>query len=119
MRIVGKNTCINHFFGRLYNKEKYNCLHFTCEVWEYLTGESNLLQMIIIDGHLNMDRINKFEILEKPVDPCLVYFKRDGSSHTGVYYRGRILHITESGVRHELVETLGVNFRKVRYFICK
>lgn len=117
-KLVGKRININHFFGRLYHIEHYNCMHFTCEVWEHLTGENNLREILIKDGCINYERVKKFIVLEKPDNPCLVYFKTGIESHLGVFLNGRILHITHAGVRYEHMETLRVCFRKMRFFRC-
>jgi len=111
---------INKFLNKKYNENTYNCLHFASEVWEYLTGDNTLINIIPVGEKfvLTKDIINRVHYLEKPNSPCLVYFKNNYSSHIGVYFDNKIIHINKNGVKYELLESAIIGFKKVRFMIC-
>lgn len=96
---------IDQFFGVKYDKKSYNCYHFSCDVWRHLTGED--LSQIIDDqmqttGILYRRYVRQFRELVKPVSPCLVIMQNPHEiTHMGIFYNGRVLHLTESGTEYQ------------------
>lgn len=93
---------VNHYFGRRYDDEKYNCLHFTRDVWKDLTGEDleeKLAGLLGPTRQVRPSHFKAFRRLAKPESPCIMYMTQLGRDpHVGVYLRGSILHIKSTGV---------------------
>lgn len=104
-----------------YDKREYNCAHFAAEVWEDLTG-FNLSEILTgfmrkkSERSINISDLRMLKQLEAPASPCLVWLHNKNVSHVGIYNNGRVLHNSEEGVKFELLETLSVGFKKVRFF---
>lgn len=102
---------IDHLFFRTYDRERYNCAHFVNEAWRYLFGlEINIPQF----GDIDLK--NRFKRIQKPVSPCIVIFAAKSYSHVGLFYKGKVLHIRERGVRYEPLDTAKLAFRTVRFY---
>lgn len=102
---------IDGFLGRVY-EPGYKCLHFASDVWHYLTGVD--IRSRLLGGH-----IASFRREERPVDPCIVLMQSRGViPHVGVYYRGRVLHLTELGVQYQPVEIATLGFKTIRFYSC-
>lgn len=110
------------YLDRVYNSKSYTCYHFASEVWLDLTqiDLSEELHKLFSIGHLTRNHVKKFEILAKPISPCLVIMQRGRTvPHIGIYWRGSILHIHGQGVEFQNVSTATRGFNHVRYFTCK
>lgn len=113
---------IDKFFFRKYDKNKYNCAHFVCEVWLEETGEdlSEKLTGALLpkkERNIPISARHNFTKLDSPESPCLVIFQSKGvSPHIGIYLRGKVLHIKESGVEYQPIEVVGVNFKKIGFY---
>jgi len=115
---------VDKYLNKVYCPQNYNCAHLVCEVWKDETGIdiSHALQGFL--GGRKARRVvladlRIFKRLKAPLSPCLVQFQshRD-APHVGIYLRGRVLHITKSGVRFEILETVSIGFKKVGFFAC-
>jgi len=105
------------YFNRVYHRLKYNCLHFTYEVWQALTGE-DLQKLITIQ--LKRSELRNFIELDKPEEPCLVVFQsRFESPHIGIWLRGKVFHLCSAGVRHTELKLASYGFDKVRFVKCR
>lgn len=116
---------IDHFFNREYDGGKYNCAHFVAEVWQSLTGVDIRGQL---DGFLlppgkrfvKSGIRRRFIRLEKPKDLCIVLMYRvKGSTHIGVFIRGRVLHIQRVGVSFHPVEIATMGYKTFRFYDVK
>lgn len=109
---------IDEFYGRKYDHVSYNCYHFSCDVWLYLTNR-DLAKSVdegIYQTGITRKHFRSFTELEKPVSPCLVIMQNPRQTpHMGVYYNGRILHFTEYGTEWQPPEIAGRMHRKLRY----
>lgn len=103
---------INPYLGRTWTKE-YTCNEFACEVWQYLTGED-------LSERLNnfLNGSGSFTVLEVPISPCIVFFNRNrnADSHVGIFYDGKLLHLSATGVQYVPVEIVAMNFRTMRFY---
>lgn len=94
---------IDSLFGRQW-KKGYTCHEFACEAWELITGEK-------------LELGNRKEI-KKPLSPCIVFLYNNerSDSHVGVFYNGKVLHLSARGVQHIPLEFLTMSFRKVSFY---
>lgn len=104
---------LDPLLGRIHRGKEYNCLHFADEAWMILTGQSLEARM-----HGSMRAIAvSFDRIDKPVSPCLVLMRRPkAEAHVGVYYRGRVAHLTERGARFEDQAIAALGFSDIRYY---
>lgn len=89
--------------------ESYNCYDFARDVYLDLAGRDIGPQTV---GH------GRFERLRGPVHPCLVLM-RGRLAHVGVYWRGRVLHLSREGVHYQDLEVATLGYQHVRYYRCK
>ncbi|GEA08486.1 hypothetical protein KUL42_32470 [Alteromonas sp. KUL42] len=115
---------LDKFLGRNYSPANYNCVHFTVEVWQALTG-NNIEQALTLfmrpsnDRKASMSLRRSFKKLEAPQSPCLALMQRQKTSpHLGVYYKNKIIHITELGVENVEPSLAARGFEKVTYYQC-
>lgn len=95
------------FLDRVYDLKNYNCAHFVTEVWEDLTGEdiSELCGSFV--GNDAWSSLKDRKKLRKPESPCVAIMQNPSIlPHAGIYVEGRILHITETGVKFEELSVL-------------
>lgn len=100
---------MDKLFEAVYNKKSYNCFHFARDVWREVTGRDRL-----IGSPQELRSI--FERIDSPTDPCLVVFTGGRDTHIGVYFEGRVMHLTESGVSRERLASASVGFKKVSFY---
>ena len=91
----------------------YTCNEFVCEVWEHLMQE-NLSQRLY-------DQLKGkacFRRLDHPTSPCIVFFTNSNrsSTHVGLFYCDKLLHLTPRGVQFVPLELIAMSFREVRYY---
>ncbi|MEC7118978.1 MAG: hypothetical protein VXW65_03615 [Pseudomonadota bacterium] len=114
---------IDPLFDRVYHKQRYNCVHFLCDAWKLVTGDdlsarSAGVMRAVSDGKgLQRDDTRAFERLPKPESPCIVLMHgRNKSPHVGLFYRHKVLHITEQGVQYMPLAIASIGFDRVRFY---
>lgn len=113
---------VDRFLDRKYHADNYNCAHFVCEAWDEVTGEpmgDRLRSFLLPRGErtATYPLRRAFKRLDRPASPCLALMRRVGiAPHIGIFKNGRILHITESGVRFEPFSLAVMHFNKVEFF---
>lgn len=113
---------IDPFFSRVYNADTYNCAHFASELWQALTGEDIAWKLGGLLSPFDQRTVRPrmfrdFTRLAQPESPCLVIMVRPRTpSHVGVYYEGRVAHITGIGVHYQPVDVASMCFQVVRYY---
>ena len=117
---------IDQFLNRTYNAKNYNCLHFASEVFEAIAGESLLERFEgltcgkVSDRHFQRRHRAGFERLPTGISPCVAIFQRPhGTPHIGVFYKGRILHLKETGPIYQDLDIALIPFKSVRFYKCK
>ena len=106
---------------KVFDHTSYTCIDFTYELWlkEYNIDLKSMIHGFITGAALNRRMLRMFKHISKPVDPCLAVFQPTrGSSHIGTYVRGRIIHITRSGVQFQPIETILPQFKSVKFYSC-
>lgn len=115
---------LDAFFNRVYNKESYNCAHFVCDVWESITGNSidHKLECFLVPSasrHAGFSLRKEFRKLKHPESPCIVLMQRKGNApHVGLFVRGKVIHIHETGVEFQPVDVASRGFSKIGYYAC-
>jgi len=115
---------LDSLMGKVYDKNKYNCAHFTIDVWKVITGEDiteafkGLLEPLKYNK-ATMSLREGFKRLKEPVNPCIVLMNRKGSTpHVGVWYNGKVLHLTESGAIYAPLDVAMLGFKQRRFYKC-
>lgn len=115
---------IDKFLDKVYDRNNYNCAHFTADVYNHITGrniEDNLKGLLfpLKDNHASIDLRKGWKRLQSPSSPCIVLFGgKNREPHVGVYYNGRVLHLTPTGAQYVDVELAALPFKTVRYYQC-
>lgn len=104
---------IDNLLDRIWSAD-YTCNEFACDAWQQITSE-DLSQRI--ENHLN--GIGDFNSLDEPISPCIVFFTNGSksSTHVGLFYCQRLLHLTPRGVQFVPLETVACSFKEVRFYI--
>lgn len=113
---------VDNYFQAEYVPRKYTCHNFADDVWHDITGRCFGQDLIdLLDKGKTFPGMRKrFVRLQHPVDPCIALFKpRAGNdNHVGVYLRGRILHLGETGVKFQTLDTAIIGYREIRFYSC-
>ncbi len=119
-------TSIDPLLDRKFDRNHYQCAHFVTEAWKYLVGgdlQPALCGLLrpVKDKVVDPTQIrNHMERLRKPVSPCVVFFFKHGiSPHVGLYWKKRVLHLTEAGVRYHDIDIAGIGFTGKMFYKCK
>lgn len=105
-----------------FDPDYFDCLHLTRMVWKDATGEDLGERLDGLMGARGKRRLRAahpraFRRLEAPVSPCLVLMQRPRSlPHVGVYLRGKVLHIQETGVEFVPVDIASRGFKTVKFY---
>lgn len=103
---------IDHLLDREWSAV-YTCNEFACEAWQYITDEDLTIRL---QQHLNDGQ--GFTRLDQPISPCIVFFSNlnKSSTHVGIFYADKLLHLTPRGVQFIPLELVAMSFREVRYY---
>lgn len=108
---------IDQFLSRE-RRPDYSCLDFVMEVWEWLTGAK--LDLRYTKGHFHsvgLHGIGQFKRLASPESPCIVLMQRNHTTpHVGIFYEGKILHLTEHGAMFQRPAIARIPFTSFRYY---
>ena len=104
---------IDNLLDRIWSKD-YTCNEFACEAWLQITGED--LQRRLND---HLSEKGKFKRLKEPISPCIVFMTNNtrSSTHVGLFYCNKILHLTPRGVQFVPLEMVACSFKEVRFYI--
>lgn len=111
---------IDFLLSREYDRQEYNCLHFSAEAWEFLTGDSRLRE--VSEHDFRIGRIASLfrrmrRQLEPTVHPSIALMNtQDDELHIGVCLRRRLLHINEGGPQFLMIEALAAKYRNMRFY---
>ena len=114
---------IDPLLDRQYNADSYHCVHFVIDAGKYLFGYDfsvnflGLGEPLSINGAPSRHTVSHSVRATKPSDGTVVLItKLDNGLHVGLYLDGRVLHLTEQGVRFETVRALGRMYKRIRYY---
>ncbi|HFG4488451.1 hypothetical protein PGK01_11045 [Acinetobacter baumannii] len=103
---------LDHLHNRVWTKD-YTCNDFLCEAWEVVTGEKLKKRlMAFLNGN------GTFTELEVPESPCIAFFSNGprSSTHVGLFYCDKVLHLSGRGVQYIPLEIIEMNFREATRF---
>jgi hypothetical protein len=108
---------INKFLDRAYDEDKYNCVHFTRDVWLELTGVDIEQHVKSLLGDPAITTRHGFRRVREPRELSLVWLRGAAESHAGVFVDGKILHLSKCGAIYQRVEDALMGFLEVRYYV--
>jgi len=114
---------VDKYLNRSWDPRFYNCWHLVREFWLELTGQD---VQDLTPPAVNADSLKaafethtpKFREIKELWDPCIIKMEGIGTPHVGVYYKGKILHITRNGVQYQPLSVAVLGFKKVSYYLC-
>ncbi|ENU62476.1 hypothetical protein [Acinetobacter lwoffii] len=114
---------IDPLLDRKYDPEKYHCVHFLIEAAQYLfdqdysdsfVGLTTSLHETLRTSRLNARQGRR---INKPIDGTVVLMTNaNQSSHVGLFYCGRVLHLTEMGTHFLPLITIKRFYKRIRYY---
>lgn len=105
-------------FQKRYDFDTYNCFHFLCEMLREGFGRSLDYEDVMawLRG-VKVGSLRRFVRLQKPEEGAICLFHNIGADiHVGLFYRGKVLHIQQRGVRHEPLFVTAAMFRTVKFY---
>ena len=114
---------IDALLDRQYDSKKYHCVHFLIEAAQYLFDKDYSESFLGLTGDLKQsiqtsrDTTIKNKRIERPKDGCIVLMTNLlNSSHVGLFYCGRVLHLSEIGVHFQELRSLERNYSRFRFY---
>ena len=114
---------IDALLDRCYDSKNYHCVHFLIEAAKYLLNQDYSASFLGLTGDLSQsiqtsrNTTIKNKRLEKPKHGCIVLMTNLlNSSHVGLFYCGRVLHLSESGVYFQELRSLERNYSRFRFY---
>ena len=114
---------IDALLDRQYDPKKYHCVHFLIEAAQYLFEKDYSESFLGLTGDLKQsiqtsrDTTIKNKRIERPIEGCIVLMTNLlNSSHVGLFYCGRVLHLSEIGVHFQELRSLERNYSRFRFY---
>ena len=114
---------VDALLDRQYDPKKYHCVHFLIEAAQYLFEKDYSESFLGLTGDLTQsiqtsrDTTIKNKRIERPKDGCIVLMTNLlNSSHVGLFYCGRVLHLSEIGVHFQELRSLERNYSRFRFY---
>ena len=114
---------IDALLDRQYDPKKYHCVHFLIEAAQYLFEKDYSASFLGLTGDLTQsiqtsrDTTIKNKRIERPKDGCIVLMTNLlNSSHVGLFYCGRVLHLSEIGVHFQELRSLDRAYSRFRFY---
>mgnify|MGYP003542314950 FL=1 len=114
---------IDALLDRRYDSKNYHCVHFLIEAAQYLLNQDYSASFLGLTGDLSQsiqtsrNTTIKNKRLEKPKHGCIVLMTNLlNSSHVGLFYCNRVLHLSESGVYFQELRSLERNYSRFRFY---
>ncbi|WP_151815072.1 hypothetical protein [Acinetobacter soli] len=104
---------IDHLLDRIWTRD-YTCNEFLCEAWQCITNESLTDRL-----QLFLNGSGDFRRIDEPISPCIVFFTNGprSSTHVGLFYCDKLLHLSGRGVQFLPLELISNNFRETRFYL--
>lgn len=114
---------VDALLDRQYDPKEYHCVHFLIEAAQYLFEKDYSESFLGLTGDLKQsiqtsrDTTIKNKRIERPKDGCIVLMTNLlNSSHVGLFYCGRVLHLSEIGVHFQELRSLERNYSRFRFY---
>lgn len=109
--------------AKQYDPEHYHCVHFVIEAAKFLFDLDYADSFVGLTSSLHETlKTSRHTVIRNrriyhPVDGTIVLMTNEKqSSHVGLFYCGRILHLTEMGVHNFPVLILNKFYKRIRYY---
>lgn len=117
---------IDCLLDRQHDRENYHCVHFVIEAGKYLFGYDfadnflGLSKPLDSNGNPSRHTVKNSNRAQAPTDGTVVLMtKLDNRLHVGLYYAGRVLHLSKSGVRYQSIRQLQREYKRLRFYNAK
>ena len=114
---------IDPLLTRHYDPESYHCVHFLIEAGQYLFDQDYSDSFIGLTSSLHESlKTSRYTVIQNrridgPIDGTIVLMTNvKQSSHVGLFYCGKVLHLTEIGVHYMSILTLERFYKRIRYY---
>lgn len=114
---------IDALLDRKYDPEKYHCVHFLIEAADYIFGldysDSFVGLTTSLHETLQTSRhtATRNKQIREPLNGTIVLMTNmHQSSHVGLFYCGRVLHLTDMGVHFLPLITIQRFHKRIRYY---
>lgn len=110
-------------FEKKYNVLNYHCVHFVIEAAKTLLNVDYRDSFIGLTGSLNESiqtsrkTLIKNKRLKEPQHGCIVLMTSlTGDNHVGLFYFGKVMHLSEVGVQYVHLRALKHQYLRFRYY---
>lgn len=114
---------IDPLLTRHYNPENYHCVNFLIDAAQYLFEQDYSDSFIGLTSSLHESlKTSRHTVIQnrriaEPTDGTIVLMTNvKQSSHVGLFYCGKILHLTEMGVHFLPINTVSRFYKRIRYY---
>ena len=114
---------IDPLLNRHYRPENYHCVHFLIEAAKYLFDEDYSDSFLGLTSSLHESlKTSRHTVIQNrridaPIDGAIVLMTNvKQSSHVGLFYCDKVLHLTEMGVHFLPILTLKRFYKRIRYY---
>lgn len=117
---------IDPLLNRSFDHDNYHCVHFLIDAGKYLFDYDFSHCFLGLTGSLNTKlspnkhSMSRGQLVTSPADGTIVLMMTlDNRHHVGLYYCGRVLHLSELGPRFEAMRSIKRQYKKVRFYDVK
>ncbi|MCG2572390.1 hypothetical protein LVY74_02305 [Acinetobacter sp. ME22] len=110
-------------FEKQYNVLNYHCVHFVIDAAKALLHQDYSSSFMGLTGALNQaittsrQTVIKNKRLKQPQHGCIVLMTSlTGDNHVGLFYGGKVLHLSEGGVQYVHLRALNIHYLRFRYY---
>ena len=110
-------------FEKKYNVLNYHCVHFVIDAAKSLFNSDYSNSFIGLTGALNQainasrQTVVRNKRLSEPKHGCIILMRNAlGDNHVGIFYNGKVLHLSENGVQYVSIRTLKTYYTRFKYY---
>ncbi|WLG14644.1 hypothetical protein Q6344_04730 [Psychrobacter cibarius] len=117
---------IDPLLNRQFDRDNYHCVHLLIDAGKHLFSYDFSHCFLGLTGSLDdtliptKEGMGQGDLVATPRDGTIILMMTlDNRHHVGLYYCGRILHLSESGPRFETLRSIKRQYKKVRFYDVK
>lgn len=114
---------IDPLLRRKYDPENYHCVHYVIEAAKYLFDldysesfiglTTNLHETLKTSRHTAISN----KRISEPIDGAIILMTNiNQSSHVGLFYCDRVLHLTELGAHFLPLRAISQTYKRIRFY---
>lgn len=114
---------VDHLLSKDYDPSAYHCVHFVVEAARVLLERDYSESFIGLTGHVmsahghSHSMTIKNRRLHVPTEGCIVLMRSlCGRAHVGLFYGGKVLHLTERGAFYQDLRALNRHYFEFKYY---